>query len=103
MMKVEARDKIPHPLLNPDSKHYQMIDGVEAIERMEQMYSVPDLMAWAKISAMKYRLRISSKEHNGTIQNGISSDAKKIQTYELYYRFLEGKMDEANRRDSEDK
>lgn len=27
-----------HPLLNPDSKHYSMVDGVEAITRLEEMY-----------------------------------------------------------------
>ena len=42
-----------HPLLNPESNHYQMVDSVEAITRMEQMYSNEDLMAWAKLNAMK--------------------------------------------------
>ena len=73
-----------HPLLNPDSKHYSMVDDVEAIERLEQMYSISDLMAWAKLSAMKYRLRIGSKDD-------VTKEAKKIETYEAYYSYLKTK------------
>ena len=51
-----------HPLLNPESKHYSMVDGVEAIIRMEEMFTTDELMSWAKISAMKYRLRIGAKD-----------------------------------------
>jgi hypothetical protein len=84
-MEVKARESMPHPLLNPDSKHYQMVDGVEAVLRMEQMYSVEDLMAWCKISAMKYRLRIGNKDD-------VVKEATKIQGYEAYYRYLENKL-----------
>jgi len=70
-----------HPLLNPESKHYSMVDDVEAIERMEQMYSVEDRMAWAKLTAMKYRLRIGNKDD-------VAKEAEKIATYEAYYRYL---------------
>ena len=72
-----------HPLLNPDSKHYSMVDGVEAISRMEDMYSVEELAIWAKITAMKYRLRIGNKDN-------VLKEAKKIETYESYYKYLEG-------------
>ena len=58
-----------------------MVDGVEAIERMEQMYSVQDLMAWAKISAMKYRLRIGNKDE-------IARENIKIKGFEAYYKYL---------------
>lgn len=75
----------PHPLLNPDSPHYKMVDDVEAIERMEQMYSTEELMHWAKVTAMKYRLRIGSKD-------AIAKEAKKIETYEAYYKYLEAKL-----------
>ena len=81
-----SRPRIPHPLLNPDSKHYQMVDGVEAIERMEQMYSVEDLMAWAKISAMKYRLRIGKKDETG-------KEVTKILGFEAYYKYLKAQHD----------
>ena len=75
-----------HPLLNEDSKHYSMVDGVESIERMEQMYTIPELMAWAKLTAMKYRLRIGNKD-------AAEQEVKKIQTYEAYYEYLKGKLD----------
>lgn len=75
-----------HPLLNPDSPHYQMIDGVEAIERMEQMYSTSDLLAWAKITAMKYRLRIGNKDDP-------SKEVVKINGYEAYYKYLSKKRE----------
>ena len=77
-----------HPLLNPESKHYSMIDGVEAICRMEDMYPKHELMVWAKITAMKYRLRIGNKDD-------VLKEAKKIETYEAYYKYLEGKCADA--------
>jgi len=46
-----------HPLLNPESTHYQMVDGVEAIERLEEMFTSEERMIWAKITAMKYKNR----------------------------------------------
>lgn len=75
-----------HPLLNPDSKHYSMVDDVEAIARMEQMYSKEELAVWAKITAMKYRLRIGNKED-------VTKESKKIETYEAYYTYLKEKLD----------
>ena len=81
---VEAIEVNPkHPLLNPDSKHYSMVDNVEAIVRMEQMYSTEELMVWANITAMKYRLRIGNKDD-------VVKEAKKIETYEAYYTYLKG-------------
>jgi len=74
-----------HPLLNPESKHYSMVDGVEAITRMEQMYSIEELMVWAKLTAMKYRLRIGNKDD-------VAKEAVKIAGYEAYYRYLEAKL-----------
>jgi len=71
-----------HPLLNPNSKHYSMADGIESIIRMEQMYSTEDLKAWAKITAMKYRLRIGHKDDP-------SQEVIKLHTYEEYYKYLE--------------
>jgi len=74
-------------LLNPDSKHYQMVDGVEAIERMEQMYSTEDLMTWCSLTAMKYRLRIGNKDD-------VDKEALKMRTYEDYYVYLSNKLGE---------
>jgi len=74
-----------HPLLNPDSHHYKMVDNVESIERMEQMYTTEELMVWAKMTAMKYRLRIGNKDD-------VLKEAKKIETYEAYYKYLEEQL-----------
>lgn len=74
-----------HPLLNPASQHYSMVDGVEAIERMEQMYSNEELLHWANISAMKYRLRIGNKDD-------VSKEVAKIKSYEAYYEYLAVKL-----------
>jgi hypothetical protein len=77
--------EVEHPLLNPDSKHYSMVDNIEAITRMEQMYSIEELMVWANLTAMKYRLRIGKKD-------GADKEVKKIATYEAYYKYLERKL-----------
>ena len=74
-----------HPLINENSKHYSMFDGREAIERLEQMFSVEELKAWAKISAFKYRLRVG---HKGESTDWML-DIKKIKTFEDYYKYLE--------------
>ncbi len=74
-----------HPLLNPDSNHYEMIGGVQAINLMEAMFTVEELMAWAKLTAMKYRLRIGDKD---TPEKEIA----KIKTFEAYYKYLENKQ-----------
>ena len=81
-----------HPLINPDSKHYAMFDGVEAIERLEQLFSVEELKAWAKISAFKYRLRVG---HKGESTDWMS-DIKKIKTFEDYYKYLESRNNDNN-------
>ena len=75
-----------HPLLNPESTHYS-ITGNEAIELMESMYSIEELMSWAKITAMKYRLRIGKKDDP-------SKELIKIKGYEDYYDYLVIKLNE---------
>ena len=74
-----------HPLLNPDSPHYKMVDGTEAIQHMEMMFSTVELMHWAKITAMKYRLRIGNKDD-------VDKEALKMRTYEDYYVYLSNKL-----------
>lgn len=83
-LELNQKAKEVHPLLNPDSKHYSMVDDVEAIVRMEQMYSTEELMVWAKITSMKYRLRIGNKDD-------VLKEAKKLLGYEAYYKYLDGK------------
>ena len=73
-----------HPILNPDSPHYAMPGGKEAIEHLEAMYQPEELMAWAKITAMKYRLRIGKKDDP-------IKEIEKIRTYEAYYEYLSSK------------
>lgn len=74
-----------HPLLNKDSKHYTMVDGVEAIDIMEKLYTTEELMVWSKISSFKYRLRIANKDD-------VTKEANKIKTYEEYYLYLQNKL-----------
>jgi len=78
-----AKEEESHPLTNPNSPHYNMIDGVEAIKRMEQMYSPDELITWATITAMKYRLRVGNKEQVDAL-----SDIEKIKSYEAYIKYL---------------
>jgi len=84
VIECKQKECEKHPLLNPDSKHYQMIGGVEAISLMELMFSTEELMAWAKLTSMKYRLRIGNKDN-------VTKEAEKIKTYEAYYDYLESK------------
>jgi hypothetical protein len=73
-----------HPLISEHSRHYEMVDSVEAIIRMEQMYTPEQLMNWSLLSAMKYRLRIGHKDD-------VQKEASKIAGFEAYYKYLESK------------
>ena len=75
-----------HPLHNQDSSHYH-ITGDEAISLMEAMYTTEELMAWSKITAMKYRLRIGKKDNP-------DKEIVKIKTYEDYYEYLQNQTKE---------
>lgn len=75
-----------HPLINPDSPHYQMCGGKESIEVMEAVFTTEELMAWAKITAFKYRMRIGGKQGESA-----EKESHKIKTYEDYYDYLEKK------------
>ena len=74
-----------HPLLNPESKHYNMFDGKEAIEILESIMTTVELKAWCRGNIYKYRLRLGNKDD-------VSKEIKKIQTYEAYYEYLENKV-----------
>jgi len=58
-----------------------MLDDVEAVEYMERIYTIKELMAWAKITSMKYRLRVGKKDD-------LTKEMKKVQTYDNYYKYL---------------
>jgi hypothetical protein len=79
-------ETIDHPLINDESPHYEMLGGVQSIELMEMMFTTEELMAWAKITAMKYRLRVGKK-----VGNHAEQEVNKIRTFENYYRYLEKK------------
>jgi len=82
-LEYETIDK--HPLVNEDSPHYKMLGGVQSIHLMEEIFTTEELMAWAKITAFKYRMRIGKKD-DPTIE------VKKIKTFEAYYEYLEKKL-----------
>ena len=70
-----------HPLKNPDSSHYDLWDGMDAITVLEGCLTTDELIGWCKGNILKYRLRIGRKgDLNGTI--------KKIETYENYLAYL---------------
>lgn len=88
----ENEDEEPtSPLVNPESKHYEMIGGKQSVEYMEQMFTREEMMAWAKVTAMKYALRAGRKNITGTLDESILSDIHKKISYEDYYKYLEEK------------
>jgi hypothetical protein len=70
-----------HPLINTSSRHYQLVDGTESILLMEQLFTIEELKAWAKITSYKYRFRVGKKDDD-------AKDIKKMKTYEAYYKAL---------------
>ena len=65
---------------------FMLEQGKESIEVMEAVFTTEELMSWAKITAFKYRMRISRK-----LGESVEKEAKKIQTFEDYYKYLETK------------
>ncbi len=84
---MDFLDEKQNPLINPESSYYSMFDGVEAIDRLEDMFTIKEMMIWAKITSFKYRLRVGKKT-----QVDSQSDIKKILTYEDYYCYLKEKL-----------
>jgi len=78
-----VESSMKHPLLNPESTHYQMFDGTEAITVLEAIMSTTELMAWCRGNIYKYRLRVGNKSTDKSV-----SDIEKIKTYEAYYAYL---------------
>jgi hypothetical protein len=71
-----------HPLKNPDSRHYEMIAGIEAVDVLEAMFTKEELMSWCKISYMKYQLRLGKKDD-------VPKELRKMDTFASYYDYLE--------------
>ena len=70
-----------HPLINPESSHYQS-GGKVAIEEMEKILTVFEMIGYCKGNIFKYEFR---KELKGALE----ADEKKIETYKNYQRELE--------------
>ena len=71
---------IQHPLLNPDSQHYDQ-EEITGIEALEQEATVIEQIGWAKGNLFKYKRR---QPHKGEAEK----DARKIETFERYLRLL---------------
>ena len=71
-----------HPLKNPESSHYDLWSGLEAIEVLEAVMTKEELIGWCKGNILKYRLRVGRKDEP-------LKELKKIETYENYLKYLE--------------
>ena len=69
-----------HPLINPESSHYQS-GGKVAIEEMEKKLTVIKMIGYCEGNIFKYEFR---KELKGALE----ADEKKIETYSNYLREL---------------
>lgn len=69
-----------HPLLNPNSTHYEN-DKEVAIQEMEKDMSVIEMIGYCKGNIFKYEFR---KFHKGALE----ADEEKIRTYEAYMKVL---------------
>lgn len=70
-----------HPLLNPESSHYQNGSKV-AIQEMEKLLTVAKAIGWCEGNIFKYEFR---KQLKGALE----ADEKKIETYKNYLKELE--------------
>jgi len=70
---------IKHPLLNSDSKHYDKEGKKPAIQEMESMLTVSEMIGVCKFSIYKYSYRDKGQQE---------SDLKKIKTYQNYLKVL---------------
>lgn len=74
-----------HPLKNPDSKHYELVAGIEAVEVLEAYFTKEEMMAWAKISYMGYQLRLGKKDD-------VHKELEKMRTFSAYWEHLHEKV-----------
>lgn len=74
-----------HPLINPDSKHYES-EGKSAIEELEERLSLTEMIGACQFNIFKYTYRQDKKGQR-------ESDLKKIETYVNYLKFLESLAD----------
>ena len=69
-----------HPLINPNSKHYDTEEKT-AIELLEEQLTVSEMIGFCKGNIFKYEYR---KEHKGAKED----DEVKIKTYQDYLNVL---------------
>ena len=69
-----------HSLLNNNSKHYDA-GGKTAIEQLEEMLTIREMIGFCKGNIFKYEYRADYKGQK-------DSDLQKIQTYRNYLDFL---------------
>ena len=74
-----------HPLKDPKSSHYEIIDGIDSIDIMEKIMSTDELIGWAKGNVLKYQLRLGKKDNP-------EQEIAKIKRYQDYYNYLKGKL-----------
>ena len=67
-----------HPLLNPDSPHYETPDGKICIEELEKKMKINDMIGWCIGSVGKYNCRLGQKD-------AIEKEKRKIITYNNYH------------------
>ncbi len=70
-----------HPLINPDSPHYDT-GSKPSIQKFEEKYSVHKLMNWAEITLAKY------KDEGRANKGEQEKDIRKAKTYQNYYQML---------------
>ena len=72
-----------HPLLNPDSPHYDNPGGKPDIWELESRMTISELIGWCKGNINKYDLRKHKKGQ-------LDKDVTKIITFQRYKKFLLG-------------
>ena len=74
-----------HPLKDPNSSHYGIIDGIDSIDIMEKTMTTFELMGWAKGNVLKYQLRLGKKDNP-------EQEIAKIKRYQDYYHYLKEQL-----------
>jgi len=74
-----------HPLINKESSHYDT-GKTSAIEELEKVLTVTEMIGFCKANIFKYQYRLENKGQK-------ESDIKKIHTYENYLSLLEDLSD----------
>ena len=69
-----------HPLINKESAHYDT-GKTSAIEELEKVLTVTEMIGFCKANIFKYQYRLDDKGQK-------ESDIKKIRTYEEYLKLL---------------